>query len=193
MKKNGHTKGIQRYKCWQCGRQFNGGVRLDDAVLWKEYVEFKQAYAEIGEAYGVSAKTVQRRLKKYEPNIIEKKPHRVIVLMDTTYWGRRYGVMLFKDAVTNEILLKYYVTSETVRKYVEGIAELRHRGYDVLGIVCDGRRGLFNAFQDYSYSNVPIPSAEDCHNTTHKKTKNGSWAGVTPTIPDAYETRQRII
>lgn len=68
--------------------------------------------------------------------------------MDTTYWGRKYGVMLFKDAITNENLLKYQVVSETVDKYVSGINELRSRGYEILGIVCDGRRGLFRAFRD---------------------------------------------
>jgi len=28
--------------------------------------------------------------------------------MDTTYWGRAFGVMLFKDNITKENLLKYY-------------------------------------------------------------------------------------
>lgn len=96
----------------------------------------------------MSAKTVQRRLKKYRPEAREKTPRSVVVLMDTTYWGRKYGVMLFKDAITNENLLKYQVVSETVDKYVSGINELRSRGYEILGIVCDGRRGLFRAFRD---------------------------------------------
>lgn len=125
-----------------------GGERLDDAALWHEFVEGKQTYSEIGRAHGVSARTVQRRLTEYRPKELEKEPREVVVLMDTTYWGREYGVMLFKDAVTNENLLKYFVTAETVEKYVQGIAELGRRGYRVLGIVCDGRRGLFNAFPD---------------------------------------------
>ena len=33
--------------------------------------------------------------------------------MDTTYWGRNFGVMLFKDNITKENLLKYYVQNET--------------------------------------------------------------------------------
>lgn len=121
---------------------------MDDASLWHEFVEGRQTYSEIGRAHGVSARTVQRRLTEYRPKEPEKEPREVVVLMDTTYWGREYGVMLFKDAVTNENLLKYFVTAETVEKYVQGIAELGRRGYRVLGIVCDGRRGLFNAFPD---------------------------------------------
>jgi hypothetical protein len=33
--------------------------------------------------------------------------------MDTTYWGSNFGVMLFKDAISKENLLKYYVKYET--------------------------------------------------------------------------------
>lgn len=129
--------------------------RLDDATLWNEYVEHKQTYAEIALAHGVSAKTVQRRLMRYNPMAETKQPRRVVVLMDTTYWGRTFGVMQFKDAITNENLLKYYVRNETVEGYVEGIAELQSRGYEITGIVCDGRRGLFRAFQD-----IPIQKCQ---------------------------------
>lgn len=66
--------------------------------------------------------------------------------MDTTYWKRGFGVMLFKDAYTKENLLKYYVKSETNALYLKGINELKKNGFDVLGIVCDGRRGLFQLF-----------------------------------------------
>lgn len=66
----------------------------------------------------------------------------VIILMDTTYWGRGFGVMLFKDAITKENLLKYYVKTETNYLYQKGIEELQSVGFVVLAIVCDGRKGL---------------------------------------------------
>ena len=65
---------------------------------------------------------------RYQPAPRDRRPRRVVVLMDTTYWGRKYGVMLFKDAITNENLLKYHVGSETVEKYKEGIYNLRGMG-----------------------------------------------------------------
>lgn len=71
--------------------------------------------------------------------------------MDTTYWGRQFGVMLFKDAISKENLLKYYVKSESNKKYIEGIQELKNRGYKVKAIVCDGRKGLINSFK-----NIPV-------------------------------------
>ncbi len=75
--------------------------------------------------------------------------------MDTTYWGRNFGVMLFKDAYTKENLLKYYVKSETNILYLQGINELTTRGFEVLAIVCDGRRGLFQLFGE-----IPIQMCE---------------------------------
>jgi hypothetical protein len=66
--------------------------------------------------------------------------------MDTTYWVRNFGVMLFKDAYTKENLLKYHVNSETNKLYVQGVNELRSKGFNVVAIVCDGRKRLLGSF-----------------------------------------------
>ena len=68
--------------------------------------------------------------------------------MDTTYWGRQFGVMLFKDSITKENLLKYYVKSETNAMYKHGIEKLKSEGFEIIAIVCDGRRGLINSFKN---------------------------------------------
>lgn len=67
--------------------------------------------------------------------------------MDTTYWGTCFGVMLFKDAITNENILKYYVKTETNALYKQGIEQLKSTGFIIIGIVCDGRKGLINSFK----------------------------------------------
>ena len=61
--------------------------------------------------------------------------------------GRGFGV----DAYTKENLLKFYVKSETNALYLQGINELKRKGFDILAIVCDGRKGLFHLF-----GNIPI-------------------------------------
>lgn len=66
--------------------------------------------------------------------------------MDTTYFGRAFGVMLFKDAGSGKNLLKYYVKYETNQKYKEGIEVLIANGFTIDAIVCDGRKGLLNLF-----------------------------------------------
>lgn len=53
--------------------------------------------------------------------ITPRKPRSVIVLMDTAYWGINLGIMRFKDAITKENLLKYYLKNETNFLYKRGI------------------------------------------------------------------------
>jgi len=148
VRKNGRVKGVQLYKCYCCGKQFLGGFRLDNAVLWEEYTVGKQTYSQLADKYKCSIKTIQRRLDRYCVPLVPALSRNVIVLMDTTYWGRGFGVTLFKDAITTENLLKYYVKHETNALYIQGINELKKRGFTVLAIVCDGRKGLVKAFED---------------------------------------------
>lgn len=110
--------------------------------MWREYSELKQTYAQLAERYGCSSRTIKRKLDAYTPPQGISSPGKVTVLMDTTYWGRKYGVMLFKDELTDRDLLWYFVKNETNTLYAKGIAELKSRGYEVLAVVCDGRKGL---------------------------------------------------
>lgn len=103
---------------------------------------------QLAQKYNCSVRTIQRRLDKIKVIQSEKKPRKIIILMDTTYWGRDFGVMLFKDAHTKENLLKYYVRHETNALYLQGVNELKSLGFEVLAIVCDGRKGLIQSFKD---------------------------------------------
>ena len=77
--------------------------------------------------------------------------------MDTTYFGRKFGVMVFMDSFTGQVLYKGYVKNETNAlyrvlctqyKYLRGIAEIFRRGISVQSIICDGRKGIFEMFPD---------------------------------------------
>jgi hypothetical protein len=68
--------------------------------------------------------------------------------MDTTYFGRGFGVMVFKDSISGQFLYKQYVRHETNQLYLDGIKEISRRGIAVQAIICDGRKGLFQAFGD---------------------------------------------
>ena len=92
--------------------------------MWEEYSIGKQTYSQLASKYKCSIKTIQRKLDGYRIIEVKKEVREVIVLMDTTYWGKSLGVMLFKDAITKENLLKYYVKTETNQLYVQGIEEL---------------------------------------------------------------------
>lgn len=64
------------------------------------------------------------------------------VLMDTTYFGRKLGVMVYKDSISGQILYKQYVKQETNKLYLAGLQEIARRGIKIQAIICDGRKGL---------------------------------------------------
>jgi len=71
-----------------------------------------------------------------------------VVIMDTTYFGRGFGVMVFKNSLDGVVLYKQYVRYETNALYLSGISEISRRGIDIKAIICDGRQGLFGLFGD---------------------------------------------
>ncbi|MCM1372160.1 MAG: hypothetical protein NC113_00005 [Bacteroides sp.] len=73
----------------------------------------------------------------------------VVINMDTTYWGRHFGLVIIKDAFRNKVLWHKFVHDEKVCDYLEGIDWLRSNVFKIYGIVCDGMRGLFPALKPY--------------------------------------------
>lgn len=62
--------------------------------------------------------------------------------MDTSYFGRAFGVMVFKNSIDGQILWKRYLKQETNEAYLLGIKEIARRGIQIQAIICDGRKGL---------------------------------------------------
>jgi hypothetical protein len=114
--------------------------------------------------------------------IPRKQPREVVVLMDTTYWGRDFGVMLFKDAYTKENLLKYYVKYETNALYIQGLNELRKQHFKVLAIVCDGRKGLLKSF-----NNTPVQMCQ-----FHQVAIIRRYITKNPKLPASIELKELV-
>ena len=168
------------YKCHACGKQFLGGKRLNPGIIWHEYRVGKQTYLQLAKKYKCSKRTIQRKIDQYQIAIPEKRPRKVIVLMDTTYWGVNFGVMLFKDAITKDNLLKYYVKAETNALYKQGIKKLKEQGFVIRGIVCDGRRGLINSF-----NGIPVQMCQ-----FHQAAIVRRYITKNPRMPAAIELKE---
>jgi hypothetical protein len=130
-----------------CGKQFLGGERLDPVLLWQEYTQGKQTYKQLALKHNCSTKTIQRKLDSVKIERRTTFSNVVNVLMDTTYFGRTFGVMVFKDSITGQILFKQFVRQETNLLYLKGIEEIVKRGIKIQSIICDGRKGLFQLFE----------------------------------------------
>lgn len=151
MVHNGLRGRIQRYKCKDCGRRFDGGIRRDKSQVITDYVEGKQTLHQLAIKYGVNEKTIRRDLEgmRYVQKIARYR--QVTIQMDTTYWGRRFGLMVIRDALRGNILWRKYVTHETIADYMDGITWLKSKGFTIIyGAVIDGMQGLAQAL-------YPIP------------------------------------
>lgn len=137
------------YKCKDCGRQFIGGERRDKSQVITDYVEGKQTLDQLALKYGVNERTIRRDLEgmRYVQKISKDK--HVTIQMDTTYWGRRFGLMAIRDALRGKVLWRKYVTHETIADYMEGIHWLEKNHFKIYGVVIDGMKGLDKALYPY--------------------------------------------
>lgn len=160
IKKDGFMRNKQRYRCCSCGYVFQNKSRKNTQAskkLWEDYAVHKQTYSELAEKNGCSERTIQTRLDAYNPwyevnwNISSVKPPPVlatpiILLIDTTYFSHDFGVMVFRSSLTKETLCTMIVHYEMIDQYKEVVRKIQEVWWNVLAIVCDGKRGLLGWF-----------------------------------------------
>lgn len=101
--------------------------------------------------------------------------------MDATYFGRNFGVILFKDFYSRKNILWKYVKYETLSAYISGINQIRGQGFKIVGIVCDGKRGLLQAFD------VPIQMCQ-----FHQVAIVRRYITKTPRLPASKELKDIV-
>jgi len=85
-------------------------------------------------------------LAEIQPRLLEVGE--VVVVMDTTYFGKVFGVMVFRCPHRKKNLLWKFLPYETIAEYIAGVQELQQQGWRVIGIACDARKGLVQAFPE---------------------------------------------
>ena len=132
-----------------CHKRFSGGKKLNPNTLWQRYSEGKQSAAQLAAQYGCSIKTIRRYLIKAATQgecALPQAP--VNLIMDTTYFGRKWGVMVLYDACSKRALMVVAVERETNALYTQAVAALREKGIEIQSIICDGKSGLLGSFLD---------------------------------------------
>jgi hypothetical protein len=148
--KNGIRKGIQTYKCGDCGYQFRNNSLPNDQDLWDLYQESKQTIAEMAAALGTSPSTIKRRLRNItidweQPQISGSG----FVHIDATYWGRNIGILVGLDSCTGNILYLAFIKHERLSDYQDAVTSIEQRGYKIKGIIIDGLQHLFSIFSTH--------------------------------------------
>lgn len=148
--KNGVRKGVQLYKCRDCGYQFRSGAKMSNDDLWSAYQQGKQTIKELSSRFGISVATVKRRLHDIKREWIQPPlSGGGFVHLDVTYWGRGFGVLVALDSATGQPLYMNFVKNETVKDYEDAVSSIKERGYTIRGLIIDGKKSLFNSFADY--------------------------------------------
>ena len=148
--KNGHRKGSQLYKYAECGYQFRQSQKLDDDRLRQLYQGNKQTIQELSERLGVSASTIRRHLcnvtfKWEQPSLCGSG----FVHLDATYWGHNWGILIGLDEQTSKVLYLAFIHNETTADYVAAAESIEARGYEIKGLIIDGKQALFKEFSRY--------------------------------------------
>ena len=150
MVKNGRRDGRQRYRCGGCGIQEQSARRPERLrkKLWSEHVEGKQTIVQLAKAYGRSDEWIRKEIEEHELPPQQHHPRPVVLAMDATFWGRKWGVLVARDPHKKENLHVHELTQETPEEYRRARQELEALGYTLLGIVLDGKRGIRELFRD---------------------------------------------
>ena len=122
-----------------------GGLRINNISLWNGYLTANRMISELSTLYKCSERTIRRRLSIVVDSFTATYPKSAVIILDTTYFSRTFGVMLFQDASSGKILYRKFVKNETNRDYLEGLRYIAERGTMIKVVVCYGHVGLLQA------------------------------------------------
>lgn len=83
---------------------------------------------------------------------VSLQAHEAVVLMDTTYWGRNFGVVILMDASDSRVLwFKFIDRRERLEDYREGLTCLKESGLLIKAVVSDGFTGVKETLSGIPY------------------------------------------
>ncbi len=124
-------------------------------VLWKKYVWKRQTTKQLAEEYQRSERWIRQQLDKLPVRKSTVKPQPVVIVADTTFVKRLYGVSVIRSPHLKRNLVWKVTLTESAKTYHELRWRLEKQGFEIQAAVVDGRPGLIEVFWD-----VPI---QMCH------------------------------
>ncbi|MFT5661906.1 MAG: hypothetical protein ACI9TV_002554 [Sulfurimonas sp.] len=121
-------------------------------IIFNQYFYNKQTLKQLSSKYKRSIPWVRKQIYEYEPTYNTFIPRAVTIVADATFFGKRkdkFGVLVFKDVLTNRILIWKHIESEKLIEYIYLKDELISKGFTINGITVDGKRGLFRALEEF--------------------------------------------
>jgi len=135
--------------------------------------------------YDRSIPWIRKQILDYITPVKIHNPREIVIVCDATFYGKKkdkLGTLVFKDIITNEVLVWKHIDSELVKDYQQLLNTLLDLEYTIKAIIIDGKRGLYKAFKDY-----PI---QMCH--FHQRKTINRYLTRKPRL-EASKTLQKIM
>jgi hypothetical protein len=116
-------------------------------ALLRAYVWGRQTLEQLSEAHGKSHVWVKKQLDAAKISERKLVPQATPVAADMTFWGRSYGVCVFRSPTMKKNLWWTESQLETPWVYKEGLDKLLAEGWMVTSAVIDGKRGVAQVFE----------------------------------------------
>lgn len=83
-----------------------------------------------------------------DQKIININPKSIVIAVDATFFGRSYGVIVFREPNLKKNLIWQEVISESPGTYLDLKLILDNLGFSIKAVVLDGKRGIRQVFSD---------------------------------------------
>lgn len=114
--------------------------------LWNQYVWGKQTLIQLSETFKKCIPNIQKELDAYILKKNETIPQSLVLIADVTFFGRSYGVLVFRSPLLKRNIYYKEITRENPEVYRQAKVELENKGFMIKAIVLDGKRGVREVF-----------------------------------------------
>lgn len=104
----------------------------------------------MAESSGRSHAWVRKQIDHAEKIAPALSPGPIVLAGDVTFWGREYGVFVYRAPNLKHNLWWQEVSQETPSTYRQGRVALEKQGWIIQAVVLDGKRGVREVFADIS-------------------------------------------
>ena len=117
-------------------------------ILWNRYVWGKQTLKQLSATFKKCVPVIQKELDGHELKRYEAIPQPLVLIADATFFGRSYGILVFRSQLLKQNVYWKEISRETPAIYREARIELENKGFIITGIVLDGKMGVREVFRD---------------------------------------------
>ena len=96
---------------------------------------------------------MKKQLDHAKETIRPLTPEQTPLACDMTFWGRGYGVCVFRSPTLKKNLWWAESLFETPGIYEEGLLKILRGGWKISGVVLDGKRGIAGVFRKHG---IPV-------------------------------------